>query len=117
MGDENETYTVDEALVAAGFGKYQLLVLTYAGMGLVSEAMEMMLLSFVGPAVQSAWGLSSREESLITSVVFAGMLVGAYSWGIVADNHGRRWEISLSNCLLTCLLKISFSSCWVWFIF
>ncbi|KAK9282064.1 hypothetical protein L1049_004976 [Liquidambar formosana] len=44
---------------------------------------------FVGPAVQSEWDLSSREESLITSVVFAGMLVGAYSWGIVSDNHGR----------------------------
>ncbi|KAK9281364.1 hypothetical protein L1049_004264 [Liquidambar formosana] len=87
---ESPTYTVDEALVAMGFGNFQILVLAYAGMGWVSEAMEMMLLSFVGPAVQSEWDLSSHEESLITSVVFAGMLVGAYSWGIVSDNHGRR---------------------------
>lgn len=90
MGDGSQEYTVDEALVSMGFGKFQILVLAYAGMGWVSEAMEMMLLSFVGPAVQSAWGLSARQESLITSVVFAGMLVGAYSWGIVSDNHGRR---------------------------
>lgn len=90
MGDESPNYTVDDALVAMGFGNFQILVLAYAGMGWISEAMEMMLLSFVGPAVQSAWGLSSHEESLITSVVFAGMLVGAYSWGIVSDNHGRR---------------------------
>lgn len=89
-GDPLATYTVDEALVALGFGKFQLLVLAYAGMGWVSEAMEVMLLSFIGPAVQSLWGLSAREESLITSVVFAGMLVGAYSWGIVSDKHGRR---------------------------
>ncbi|KAG2725877.1 hypothetical protein I3843_01G084900 [Carya illinoinensis] len=90
MGDETSRYTVDEALVAMGFGNFQILVLVYAGMGWVSEAMEMMLLSFLGPAVQSAWGLSSNEESLITSVVFGGMLVGAYSWGIVSDKHGRR---------------------------
>ncbi|BBG98703.1 Major facilitator superfamily protein [Prunus dulcis] len=90
MGDGSPEYTVDEALVAMGFGKFQILVLAYAGMGWVSEAMEMMLLSFVGPAVQSAWGLSSQQESFITSVVFAGMLVGAYSWGIVSDKHGRR---------------------------
>ncbi|XXG79466.1 hypothetical protein AAC387_Pa09g0525 [Persea americana] len=90
MGEGSSTYTVDEALVAMGFGKFQGLVLAYAGMGWVAEAMEMMLLSFVGPAVQSEWGLSSHEESLITSVVFAGMLVGAYSWGIVSDKHGRR---------------------------
>lgn len=90
MGERSSTYTVDEALVAMGFGKFQGLMLVYAGMGWVAEAMEMMLLSFVGPAVQSEWGLSSQEESLITSVVFAGMLVGAYSWGIVSDKHGRR---------------------------
>ncbi|KAB1213095.1 Organic cation/carnitine transporter 7 [Morella rubra] len=90
MGDEAPRYTVDEALVTMGFGNFQILVLLYAGMGWVSEAMEVMLLSFLGSAVQSAWGLSSNEESLITSVVFAGMLVGAYSWGIVSDKHGRR---------------------------
>ncbi|KAM7255568.1 hypothetical protein ACFE04_008466 [Oxalis oulophora] len=90
MGDGDGTYTVDEALVALGFGKFQMLVLAYAGMGSVAEAMEMMLLSFVGPAVESLWGLSAQQESLISSVVFAGMLVGAYSWGIVSDKYGRR---------------------------
>lgn len=89
-GAEGPTYTVDDALVALGFGNFQILVLAYAGVGWVSEAMEMMLLSFVGPAVQTAWNLSAHEESLITSVVFAGMLIGAYSWGIVSDKHGRR---------------------------
>ncbi|KAL1204844.1 Organic cation/carnitine transporter 7 [Cardamine amara subsp. amara] len=90
MAEEGPSFTVDEALVAMGFGKFQLYVLSYAGMGWVAEAMEMMLLSFVGPAVQSLWNLSAREESFITSVVFAGMLIGAYSWGVVADKHGRR---------------------------
>ncbi|XVF74908.1 hypothetical protein PTKIN_Ptkin13bG0148000 [Pterospermum kingtungense] len=88
--DATPTFTVDDALSAMGFGKFQILVLAYAGMGWISEAMEMMLLSFIGPAVQTLWGLSSHEESLITSVVFVGMLVGAYSWGVVSDKHGRR---------------------------
>ncbi len=96
MGEETPKYTVDEALVAMGFGNFQILVLVNAGMGWISEAMEMMLLSFVGPAVLSAWGLSSNEESLIASVVFAGMLVGAYSWGIVSDKHRRRCSLSFS---------------------
>ncbi|KAG9142323.1 hypothetical protein Leryth_026953 [Lithospermum erythrorhizon] len=90
MVEESGYYTLDEALNSVGFGKFQLLVLSYAGMGQVCEAMEMMLLSFVGPAVQSEWSLSSRQESLISSVVFAGMLVGAYSWGLVSDKYGRR---------------------------
>lgn len=84
------TYTVDEALVSMGFGKFQAFVLAYSGMAKISEAMEMMLLSFVGQSVQAEWGLSAQEESLITSVVFLGMLVGAYCWGLVSDNYGRR---------------------------
>lgn len=101
--EENPTYTVDEALVKMGFGKFQACVLAYAGMGMISEAMEMMLLSFVGPAVQSLWDLSPKQESLITSVVFAGMLVGAYSWGIMSDNYGRR--CALHHCsLIVCNL-------------
>lgn len=95
MGDESLRYSVDDALAAVGFGKFQILVLGYAGMGWISEAMEMMLLSFIGPAVESAWNLSSREQSMITSVVFAGMLVGAYSWGVVSDKHGRRCNFYL----------------------
>ncbi|MBA0627360.1 hypothetical protein Godav_004884 [Gossypium davidsonii] len=94
MGEDGTpTFTVDDALLHMGFGKFQILVLAYAGMGWVSEAMEMMLLSFIGPAVQSLWGLTSHQESLITSVVFVGMLVGAYSWGVVSDKYGRRVSI------------------------
>lgn len=89
MGEEEATYTVDEKLINLGFGKFQFSMLLYAGMEWIAEAMEMMLLSFVGPAVQSQRGLSSKEDSMITSVVFVGMLIGACSWGIVSDTYRR----------------------------
>ncbi|KAL2943162.1 Organic cation/carnitine transporter 7 [Bienertia sinuspersici] len=99
------TYTVDDALVKMGFGRLQYLVLAYAGMGWVAEAMEMMILSFVGPALKSAWHLSSAQESLITTVVFAGMLVGAYSWGMVSDKFGRRYYHFIHNLIILSLLQ------------
>uniref|UniRef100_A0ACD5UUC4 Uncharacterized protein n=1 Tax=Avena sativa TaxID=4498 RepID=A0ACD5UUC4_AVESA len=88
--EQSATYTVDDALVSSGFGRYQMLILTYAGIGLIAEAMEMMLLSFVGPSVQLEWDLTAHQESMITSVVFVGELLGAYSWGVVSDHYGRR---------------------------
>ncbi|KAJ0788345.1 putative major facilitator, sugar transporter, major facilitator superfamily [Helianthus annuus] len=90
MAEQTSTYTLDEALVAVGFGKFQGWLIVYAGLGSIAEAMEVMILSFIGPSVKSEWNLSSTEESLITTVVFAGMLIGAYSWGFVSDNFGRR---------------------------
>lgn len=89
MADQSIAYSLDEALSTVGFGKFQGLVLAYAGLGWIAESMEIMLLSFVGPAVKSEWGLSSSEESLITTVVFIGMAVGAYAWGFVSDSYGR----------------------------
>ncbi|XP_058228658.1 organic cation/carnitine transporter 7-like isoform X2 [Rhododendron vialii] len=65
MADPSIAYTLDEALSTLGFGRFQ------------------------GPAVNSEWGLTSSEESLITTVVFAGMIVGAYAWGLVSDTYGR----------------------------
>ncbi|GJY19380.1 organic cation/carnitine transporter 7 isoform X2 [Tanacetum coccineum] len=59
MGDQGYTYTLDEAIYTIGFGNFQHIGLAYAGLGWVAEAMEMMLLSFVGPAIQPEWGLSS----------------------------------------------------------
>ncbi|XP_076898308.1 organic cation/carnitine transporter 7-like [Bidens hawaiensis] len=90
MRDQVCGYTLDEALCAIRFGRFQVIVLAYSGLGWVAEAMEMMLLSFVGPAIQPEWGLSANQESMISTVAFAGMLVGAYSCGVVSDTYGRK---------------------------
>lgn len=90
MSDQGSAYTLDEALLAVGFGRFQGWIIAYAGLGSIAEAMEVMILSFIGPSVRSEWNLSSTEESLITTVVFVGMLIGAYSWGVISDNYGRR---------------------------
>ncbi|CAN0901340.1 Organic cation/carnitine transporter 7 [Linum grandiflorum] len=100
MEHEGQSYSLDEALNSVGFGKFQILVLFYAGFGWFAEAMEIMILSFVGPAVKLEWALTANQESLLTTAVFAGMLLGAYSWGIISDKCGRR------QALFCCFLPI-----------
>ncbi|CAN6293726.1 unnamed protein product [Urochloa humidicola] len=96
-----ETYTTDDALTAMGFGKFQALILVYAGTGWLADSMELMLLSFVGPLVRQQWNVSAQHESLLSSVVFTGMLIGACSWGYVSDKYGRRTALLLSIVLTT----------------
>ncbi|CAN0880314.1 Organic cation/carnitine transporter 7 [Linum grandiflorum] len=83
-------YSVDGAIESMGFGLFQTLMCCYAGMGWVSEAMEMMILSFIGPAVKIEWNLPADQEPIVTVVVFAGMLFGSYIWGLLSDKLGRR---------------------------
>lgn len=88
------SFTTDEALSRLGFGRFQVLLLVFLGTGWVAEAMEVMLLSFVGPSVKAEWGVTGWEEGLITSVVFAGMLLGALVGGLTSDRYGRRYVCS-----------------------
>lgn len=45
------TYTVDQALDHIGFGRFQLVMILYSGFAWLTDAMEVMLLSYLGPAV------------------------------------------------------------------
>jgi len=56
----------------------------------MADAMEVSLLSFLSVCVGKEWTLSTTEMASITSVVFAGELLGALVWGRVADKYGRR---------------------------
>ena len=56
---ESETFTCQEALDHIGFGRWQVMLLVQSGMVWFGDAVEMMLLSHIGPAV--GWGRSMQE--------------------------------------------------------
>ncbi|KAL6976922.1 hypothetical protein U1Q18_025709 [Sarracenia purpurea var. burkii] len=85
MVSQDISYTLDEALNTIRFGKCRGLVLADVGVGWIAEAMEVMLLPFVGPAVKSEWGLSPSEE----------IFQAALAW-IVMPGLGRKWLVALS---------------------
>lgn len=89
-GDDGSRWTVSEAVDGAGFGRFQVMMLCFTGLAWMGDAMEMMLLSFLGPSVRCEWGMTPRQEGNLTSVVFVGMMLGAPTWGMVADSKGRR---------------------------
>lgn len=65
-----------------------------------ADACEVMLLSFLGASVRCEWGVPASSESTLTSVVFAGMLLGVYTLGALADGIGRRRGFLASAALL-----------------
>lgn len=84
------TFTVAEAVDSCGFTFFHWILLLLAGCVWAADAMEMMLLSFIGPAVACEWGLTPSQEASLSTAVFAGMLAGAGVWGALSDACGRR---------------------------
>ncbi|CAI5500739.1 unnamed protein product [Closterium sp. Naga37s-1] len=110
--DPNRRYTVDDALSAVGFGAFHWLLLGYAGLAWAAEAMELLLLSFIAAPAAAHWGVGGDGEAALSSVVFTGMLVGAFAWGLLADSRGRRFAFTATALLtflavLLCFPKLS----------
>jgi MFS family permease len=84
------TFTLEEAIEKCGFGPLQWRLTFMYGMWWAADAVEILLVSFLIPAVTDEWGLSHFEGSLIGAATFLGIFVGGFIWGTLADKYGRK---------------------------
>jgi len=77
-----------------------MFLLVVCGIAWMADASEVMLLSFLMTAVGKPWNLGATEEATLGGIVFAGMLIGAYSWGVICDKMGRK--IGIGAIFLFC---------------
>lgn len=55
-----------------------------------ADAMEIMLLSILGPALACEWLINKWEMAFLSTVVFIGWSLGGPFWGKFCDQYGRR---------------------------
>lgn len=70
--EKDTQYTVGHAIDALGFGKFQILLSATVGMAFVADAMEMMILSVLAPALHCYWQITQVQQASLTTVVFLG---------------------------------------------
>lgn len=119
--DTAETYSVEQCIDFIGLGKYQWRLISILGFCSMADAVEMMLLAILGPALSCYWPditeiqiaslttvskieqqqFSSQKYRSFSKAVFAGMMFGAFLFGIIADKYGRRKVIVASAVLNT----------------
>lgn len=75
-----------------------------SGIGWALDAMDIGLISFIMAALAAEWGLGSGELSMLGSIGFVGMAIGASLGGLLADRIGRRQVFALT--LLLSLIHI-----------
>lgn len=78
------------------FSREHKKMLMGSGVGWALDAMDVGLISFILPALAAQWGLGASEKSMILSLGFVGMAVGASLGGLLADRIGRRQVFALT---------------------
>ena len=71
-------------------------LLVGSGVGWALDAMDVGLISFVMAALAAQWKLDSTTLSVIGSIGFVGMAIGASIGGLLADRIGRRQVFALT---------------------
>ncbi|MGG5255270.1 MFS transporter [Neobacillus sp. SM06] len=79
-------------------------LLGIAGMGWLFDAMDVGMLSFIIAALKIDWNLTTEQMGWIGSLNSIGMAVGAFLFGVMADQIGRK------NVFIATLLLFSIGS-------
>ncbi|XP_014209966.1 synaptic vesicle glycoprotein 2B [Copidosoma floridanum] len=108
----------EQAIELTEYGKFHYFLLAVCGFVSTSEEMDVISMSFILPSAQCDLKLDTQAKGWLNSIIFIGMMAGAYAWGSVADALGRRKVlivISFMNAL--CIVASSFSQSYELFMF
>ena len=90
------TVTRTERLDRLPFTRKHGRLLFGSGIGWALDAMDIGLISFIMAALAAQWQLGAGQLSLLGSIGFVGMAVGASLGGLLADRVGRRSVFALT---------------------
>ncbi|GFU06776.1 synaptic vesicle 2-related protein [Nephila pilipes] len=93
-------YSVDDAVNKVGYGVFQIRLTFLAGLGWLADSFEIFILSVIGDFLACEWTLYRWQIALLTSIVFAGIMVGSPILGTIADVYGRKKCLTISMVLL-----------------
>ncbi|MEX2536704.1 MAG: MFS transporter, partial [Trueperaceae bacterium] len=90
MTDTAHPTTVDDAIERIGVGSFQWRLFGVNGLVWAADAMEIIAIGFVIPSIIATFAIGPAAAGLVGSLFFAGMFVGAWGFGALADRLGRR---------------------------
>lgn len=110
-----DVFTVESAVEAIGFGYFQIRLYIVCGLFTAADALEMMLLAVLSPALRCEWQLDHFHVAFLTTVVFCGMCIMAPVWGFLGDKYGRQTTLYIVTVWIGYFgLLTTFSPSFIW---
>ncbi|XP_073322680.1 synaptic vesicle glycoprotein 2Ca isoform X3 [Pagrus major] len=98
QADEEELAQQYELIIQeCGHGRFQWQLFLVLGLALMSDGVEVFVVGFVLPSAETDMCVPNSSSGWLGSVIYLGMMVGAFFWGGMSDKIGRR------QCLLICM--------------
>uniref|UniRef100_A0A8C7M0J5 Synaptic vesicle glycoprotein 2C n=1 Tax=Oncorhynchus mykiss TaxID=8022 RepID=A0A8C7M0J5_ONCMY len=105
QADEEELAQQYELIMQeCGHGRFQWQLFFVLGMALMSDGVEVFVVGFVLPSAETDMCVPNSGAGWLGSIVYLGMMVGAFFWGGLSDKVGRK------QCLLIAMSVNGFFS-------
>ncbi|XP_066590146.1 synaptic vesicle glycoprotein 2B-like isoform X3 [Prorops nasuta] len=96
----------ERAIIAAGYGKFHLLLLLAILPASFSSIFSSSSMSYVLPSAECDLHLTMFDKGLLNSMSYAGMICTSFFWGFMADTFGRK-KLMFYGYLVTGLLSLA----------
>jgi MFS transporter, putative metabolite:H+ symporter len=106
--------TIERAVNDVPLNRRHAIVFSLCSAGLFFESLNLQLMSFVAPRVAREWGFGPRMLGMVISAAIAGMMLGTYVFGAVADRHGRRLAFQSSVGIFSVMTALAGGSSALW---
>ncbi|EPQ02615.1 Synaptic vesicle glycoprotein 2C [Myotis brandtii] len=92
--DEEELAQQYELIIQeCGHGRFQWTLFFVLGLALMADGVEVFVVGFVLPSAETDLCIPNSGSGWLGSIVYLGMMVGAFFWGGLADKVGRKQSL------------------------
>jgi MFS family permease len=82
--------------------KAMLFIIIVAAAGFFFDSFDIVVVSYAMPSIAHEFALGPKQLGLIGSSALAGMAIGSWTWGFIADRWGRKLVFAATVLTFPC---------------
>lgn len=105
--EQLKTINIQQFFNESRFSPYQWMIFVICFLVAFFDGMDTAAIGYIAPSLLDDWGIEKKELAPVLSAALFGLVIGAVSFGPVADKIGRKVVLTFSVILFSAMCALS----------